>query len=236
MTERGRASTSRDASHFSIGPSAVRWTGSHLEISIDEINVPWPMRVRGTVRVFPEGLSRFAAALDDEGKHRWGPIAPCARVEASFDKPGLSWKGAAYLDSNEGDEPIDGPFREWDWARARFSDGSTGVIYDVRQKRGADRVLALRFKPNGEASYFEAPPRRRLPASLWQVQRTMRSDADSLPRVVHTLEDAPFYVRSIVETGMQGERVSAFHETLCAPRLSSQLVKMLLPVRMPRRA
>lgn len=236
MTERGRARASRDASHFSIGPSVVRWTGSHLEISIDEINVPWPMRVRGTVRVFPDGLSRFAAALDDGGKHRWGPIAPCARVEATFDKPGLSWKGAAYLDSNEGDEPIDGPFRDWDWARARLSDGSTGVLYDVRQKHGADRVLALQFKPNGDTTEFDAPPRQQLPASLWQVKRTMRSDARSAPRLVHTLEDAPFYVRSVVESGMRGERVMAFHETLDAARLSSPLVKMLLPFRMPRRA
>jgi carotenoid 1,2-hydratase len=53
---------------------------------------------------------------------------------------------------------------------------------------------------------------------------------------VHTLEDAPFYVRSVVETGMRGERVMGFHETLNAPRLSSQLVKMMLPFRMPRRA
>ena len=236
MTERGRASVSREASHFSVGPSAVRWTGSHLEISIDEVNVPWPMRVRGTVRVFPEGLSRFTAALDDAGAHRWGPIAPCARVEASFETPALSWKGAAYLDSNEGDEPIDGPFMDWDWARARLADGSTGVLYDVRQKRGADRVLALQFKPNGDASEFEAPPRQHLPTSFWRVKRTMRSDAGSAPRLVHTLEDAPFYVRSVVETGMRGERVMGFHETLNAPRLSSQLVKMMLPFRMPRRA
>jgi carotenoid 1,2-hydratase len=236
MTERGRASISRDAGSFCIGPSAIRWTGSHLEIGIDEINVPWPARVRGTVRVYPEGLSRFCAPLDDLGRHRWGPIAPCARVEASFDKPGVSWQGTAYLDSNEGDEPIDIPFADWDWARARFADGSTGVIYDVRQKHGADRLLALQFKPTGEATAFEAPARQGLPSSLWRVRRTMRSDAGSAPRIVHTLEDAPFYVRSVVESGMRGERVTAFHETLNVPRLASPLVKVMLPFRMPRRA
>jgi carotenoid 1,2-hydratase len=234
MTERGRARVSRDAHNFVVGPSALLWTGAHLEIRIDEINLPWPVRVRGVVRVYPEGLSRYVTALDDQGLHRWGPIAPCARVEAHFDRPDLDWKGAAYFDSNEGDEPIDRPFTDWDWARARLADGSTGVIYDVRQKRGADRLLALRFDRHGEARAFEPPPRQPLPASLWRVARSMRSDAGVAPRVVDTLEDAPFYVRSVVQSGMLGERVTAFHETLNAPRLASRWVKMLLPFRMPR--
>ena len=74
--------------------------------------MPLPRRVRGRVRVHPQGLCRFVAPLDAAGRHRWGPIAPCARIEVDLDRPGLRWRGHAYLDSNEGDEPVDRAFRE----------------------------------------------------------------------------------------------------------------------------
>jgi carotenoid 1,2-hydratase len=234
MTERGRASVSRDACNFAIGPSALRWTGSHLEISIDEINVPWPSRVRGVVRVHPAGLSRFGTALDAAGRHRWGPIAPCARVEADFERPGLRWKGAAYLDSNEGDEPVTVPFREWDWARAAMPDGRTAVVYDVREKTGVEKVLALRFAPSGDAEPFAAPARRGLPASRWRIKRSMRSDAAAPLRIRESLEDAPFYARAVLEAGLLGETVTAVHETLNIPRLASPITRLMLPFRMPR--
>ena len=144
MTERSRASLQRDARRLVIGPSRLEWDGSCLTIHIDEVTVPLPSRVRGTVKVHPLGLFGQGYALDDGGRHRWGPIAPSARVEVALDKPGTRWSGPAYLDSNEGDEPIDRPFTEWDWSRSTLRDGSTAVIYDVRQKRGGDRVLALR--------------------------------------------------------------------------------------------
>jgi carotenoid 1,2-hydratase len=236
MTERGRESVQRDRHNFQAGPSAMRWRGDHLEIDIEEVTVPWPRRLRGRVRLYPAALSRFGAPLDDAGRHRWGPIAPCARVEVTFDAPAISWAGEAYLDSNEGDEPIDVPFVDWDWARAVLPDGGTGVIYDVRQKSGPDRVMALRFDRHGEATHVEAPPRQRLRPSAWGVRRTMRGDENAVHAVLQTLEDAPFYVRSVVRSSFLGQPVLAMHETLNAPRLASPLVKMLLPFRMPRRA
>ena len=236
MTERGRASVGRDRHHFQVGPSAMRWRGDHLEVDIEEVTVPWPSRLRGRVRVFPAGLSRFVATLDDTGRHRWGPIAPCARVEVEFTAPAVSWSGEAYLDSNEGDEPIEAPFVDWDWARAVLPQGGTGVIYDVRQKAGPDRVLALRFDRHGEATHVEAPPRQRLARSVWGVKRTTRGDAGADHAVQQTLEDAPFYVRSVVRSSFLGQPVLAMHETLSVPRLASPLVKMMLPFRMPRRA
>ncbi|HSM22838.1 MAG TPA: carotenoid 1,2-hydratase, partial [Rubrivivax sp.] len=139
MTERGRASMRRSAREFVVGPSRVHWDGAALVVEIDEVGMPIPQRLRGRVRVWPQGLSRFSAALDDGGRHRWGPIAPCARVEVELTQPALRWSGHGYLDSNEGDEPIDRPFIEWDWSRATLRDGSTAVIYDVRQRQGADR-------------------------------------------------------------------------------------------------
>jgi carotenoid 1,2-hydratase len=235
MTERSRDSVSREAHHFSVGPSNIEWEHDCLTINIDEVNVPFPSRVRGRVRVFPRGLNSFVTKLDDHGKHRWGPIAPCARVEVDLDRPNTHWRGEAYFDSNEGDEPIDTPFSEWDWSRASLKDGSTAVIYDVRQKTGEDRVLGLRFKPSGAVDAFTPPARQTLPRTFWRMNRTMRTDAAEPARVQETLEDAPFYVRSVLSSGLLGERVISMHETLSVPRLTSPIVRMMLPFRMPRR-
>ena len=234
MTERGRGRASRDARRFVIGPSAVRWDGERLTIEIDERSVPFARRVRGRVTVTPDALCRYSVALDDAGRHRWGPIAPWSRVEVEMQDPSLSWRGNGYLDSNEGDEPIDRPFVEWDWSRASLRDGSTAVLYDVRQRHGDDRVLALRFDRSGTVEPFEPPPRQALPRTGWRIGRTVRSDPDAPARVAETLEDTPFYVRSVLESGLLGERVVSMHETLNVPRLVSPAVRLMLPWRMPR--
>ena len=234
MTERSRASVHRDDDRLVIGPSQLAWDGQCLTIDIDEVGVPIPHRVRGRIRVHPQGLCRFNASLDDGGRHRWGPIAPCARVEVDFASPGVKWSGHAYLDSNEGDEPIDTPFVEWDWSRAPLKDGSTGVIYDVRQKRGDDRVIAVRFMPSGEFEHFSPPERQPLPTTAWRIGRTMRTDERQPAKVTQTLEDTPFYVRSVVASSLLGESVVSVHETLNVPRLVSTSTQLMLPWRMPR--
>jgi carotenoid 1,2-hydratase len=235
MTERGRRHVQRSASAFSVGPSSLRWDGESLRLDLHEVGVPLPQRVDGTVRVWPRALSRFHAPLDDAGRHRWGPIAPCSRVEVSLHKPDLHWQGEGYLDSNEGDEPIDRPFTEWDWSRGLLADGSTAVIYDVRQKHGADRVITQRFHPDGRSEAFEPPPRQALPRTAWRIGRSIRSDSGTLAVVKQTLEDTPFYVRSVLESSLFGERVTSVHETLNVPRLVSLPVRLMLPWRMPRR-
>ena len=235
MTERSRASVQRREREFVIGPSALQWDGQSLLLELDEVGMPLPRRVRGRVRVWPQALSRFNTALDDAGLHRWGPIAPCARIEVEMDLPALRWQGHAYVDSNEGDEPIDRPFRSWDWSRAALRDGSTAVIYDVRNKQGADRVLAQRFKPDGSSEPFTAPPRQRLRTSGWRIARHVRSDEDAAPaQIEQTLEDTPFYTRSVVGSSVLGERVQSVHETLDVPRLVARSTQLMLPWRMPR--
>ncbi len=236
MTERGSDSVWRERTQFLVGPSRLRWTGQALIIQIDEREPLTGRRVRGEVVVHPSALSRFQAPLDAPGRHRWGPIAPCSRVEVALDAPSLSWKGSGYLDSNEGDEPIDTPFREWDWARATLADGRTAVIYDVQPKQGGRRVVSEVFHPDGSHGSFEAPPRTGLPASAWRVPRHGHGSAAQPPRLRRTLEDTPFYVRSELDAHLMGERVVAVHETLSLPRLVSPVVQAMLPVRMPRRA
>ena len=238
MTERGARQIHRDSSQFNIGPSSLQWRGDHLQVDINEVAMPLPRRVRGHIRVYPQALCTYNAALDDKGRHRWGPIAPCARIEVTMDSPAASWKGQAYLDSNEGDEPVSGPFKVWDWSRAAMADGSTAVIYDVQLQNGHNRLLAERFKPNGEVEAFEAAPRQALPTTLWRVGRSMRSEnsIDGGPSIQETLEDTPFYARSLVNATLLGERVVAVHETLQPQRLKAWSMPLMLPFRMPRRA
>ena len=242
MTERSQRHVQRTPSRLQVGKSAMQWHDGELVVELDEVANPLPRRVRGTVRVRPQGLSRFSAALDDDGRHRWGPIAPCARVQVDFEAPGLSWQGHAYVDSNEGDEPVSEPFTTWDWMRAPLQDGSTVVVYDVQQKGGrADRTIGTRFWPDVTHAAVELPPRRSLNRTGWGVSRTVRCDSGGRlpvaePRLVRTLEDTPFYARSVVQTQLCGQTVTAMHETLSATRFASPLVQALLPFRMPRRA
>jgi carotenoid 1,2-hydratase len=238
MTERGRSSLARSASELLIGPSRVHWDGQALRVDIDEICTPLPRRVRGRVSVHPQGLCRFVTPLDAAGRHRWGPIAPCARIEVELDRPGLRWRGHAYLDSNEGDEPVDRAFRAWDWSRATLRDGSTAVVYELKPSvavGGTERLIAQRFHPDGSNQPFEPPPQRCLPRSLWGLARTQRSDEAMPLHVQRTLEDTPFYVRSLLAGALLGEPVTAVHETLHVSRLVSLPVQLMLPFRMPRR-
>jgi carotenoid 1,2-hydratase len=239
MTERSRKSLVRDASSYSLGPSSLRWDGASLVIEFDEVGMPVPLRAKGRVRLHPHALFNTIMPLDDGAHHRWGPIAPCARVEVELSHPQVKWSGEAYFDSNEGDEPINTArqqrFVDWDWSRATMRDGSTAVIYDVRQREGTDRVLAMRFNPKGIASPFEVPnTKHTLPMTMWRIARNMRQDNNAHTSIIETLEDTPFYARSVLRTKLMSEEVTAMHETLHVPRLASMSTQLMLPWRMPR--
>ncbi len=234
MTERGRKDLQRQRDTYVLGPSQVHWNGTSLVIDIDEWNVPLFSKVRGRVTVTPQALCSFVTGLDAAGRHRWGPIGPCSRVSVEMEQPAARWSGNAYLDSNEGDEPIDLAFATWDWSRTVMQNGDTAVIYDVRPRGGADRVIAQRFSRSGVATAFDAPPRYRVPHSKWRIPRQMRSENAVTPVVERTLEDTPFYVRSLLTSQLLGERVSSVHETLDAQRVASLPVRLMLPWRMPR--
>jgi carotenoid 1,2-hydratase len=237
MTERGRRQVQRSAREFRVGPSRMHWDGGALTIDLDEIGMPLPQRVRGRLRVFPRGLSDFTTPLDAGARHRWGPIAPCSRIEVDMDEPGLRWSGEAYVDSNEGDVLIDHDFSSWDWSRSTLRDGGSAVLYDLRPSRGLPHVVARRFHPDGRHEAFELPPAQALPRTpLWRVARSMRSEGSAPVSVRQGLEDTPFYSRSLLEARLCGERVTAVHESLDVPRLVSLPVRLMLPWRMPRRA
>ncbi|WP_369411461.1 carotenoid 1,2-hydratase [Polynucleobacter alcilacus] len=237
MTERGQNAIERTAHQFTVGPSHLRWENDVLTIQIDERVPLLGTKVQGSIKVFPEQLFNHVVALDDHQKHRWGPIAPSARVEVAFSEPNLQWHGSAYFDSNEGDEAISKPFSEWDWSRAHLKDGSTAVIYDVRQKNGNERIIASKFNPDGTIESFTPPERVRLRKTGWRIQRNMRSEkmgSNANIELLNTFEDTPFYARSMLKSQLLGEEVISMHETLNVKRLESNIVQFMLPWRMPR--
>ena len=233
MTERGRSALARDATTLAIGRSALAWDGSALTLSLDEVTAPLPRRVRGTVRLIPHGLGRRAFALDAAGRHRWMPLAPSAHVEVAFTAPDWRWSGHGYWDTNAGDEPVAAGFRTWDWSRADLGDGASAVLYDTRAADGSERSLAVLYTADGSSTDFAAPPRQKLGRTLWGLPRS--TQADGAARVSRTLEDTPFYARSVLDTQLLGRRVTAVHETLSATRFNTPIVRAMLPFRMPRR-
>ncbi|WP_019012950.1 hypothetical protein [Elioraea tepidiphila] len=235
MTERGAGALAREADRFVVGPSSLTWDGTALTIAIDEIAVPIPQRLRGTVRLFPTALTGHAETLDAAGRHRWRPIAPVCRVEVAMDRPALAWSGHGYWDANEGDEPLEDGFASWTWSRAPVGAGAA-VLYDAIRRDGSAVSLALRIRADGRVTPAEAPPEAGLPGTLWRIPRRTRADADATPGVLATLEDAPFYARSTLATRLYGQDTTAVHESLSLVRFRTRWVKLLLPFRMPRRA
>lgn len=235
MTERGRGSLSQTPDRLGIGPSAMHWDGDTLVIDINEIGAPIPSRLRGQVRVHPEAINTHDFPLDAAGRHRWWPIAPVARVEVDFQHPDLRWSGPGYLDSNQGSEPLEKTFQRWDWSRAELREGAA-ILYDITARDGQDRELALHVDRTGRVEAFEPPPRVSLPTTgIWRIARGTQSEAGPPAKVIDTLEDTPFYARSVVESRLRGEQATSVHESLCLDRFRSGWVQTLLPFRMPRR-
>jgi carotenoid 1,2-hydratase len=79
-----------------------------------------------------------------------------------------------------------------------------------------------------------APGEVALPRTRWQLPRRTRSEAGQEARLLKTLEDAPFYSRSLIEAGLFGSRAVSFHESLSLDRFRTRWVQCLLPFRMPR--
>ena len=241
MTERGRQSVQRSASSLSIGPSSMMWQGDVLHVAINERTVPWAKAIRGEVRLRPstQRLSK-SYALDAAGQHLWCPIAPRAQVEVDLDQPKLRWTGRGYLDSNRGERPLADDFIRWDWSRAALKD-RTAVLYDATRRDGSALSLAMAFDARGQAEEFSPPPWVDLPATPWRLARSTRSDKPAqsdqpgATRVDQTLEDSPFYARSVLHTHLLGEEAVAMHESLSLRRWAQPVVQAMLPFRMPRR-
>ena len=235
MTERGSESVQRSPSTLSIGPSALQWQGDVLTVTLNEITLPWGRRVSGVVRLHPCAVLSQSYALDAAGHHHWCPMAPCARVEVALDQPGLRWSGAGYLDANRGERPLAQDFSGWHWSRAALTRQRSAVLYDVARCDGSQQSLALVFDAQGRVQNVPPPPGVDLPTTRWRLPRSTRSEAPAQTQLLQTLEDGPFYARSVIQTQLLGETATALHESLSLRRWRRPVVQAMLPFRMPRR-
>jgi carotenoid 1,2-hydratase len=234
MTERGRESLSRDETHLAIGPSALNWTGSELQIDVQETTVPIPSRLRGRIRVHSGPVNQRIFTLRENGAHHWRPVMPLARVDVDFGDGGVKWSGSGYFDHNTGAEALEDGFKSWTWCRSADATKTT-VFYDLTGRGGTCSDLALHIHKNGDIATAEPPPAQRLRTTNWGIRRSTRSETASPPRVVETLEDTPFYARSVVSASIEGTATTMVHESLNLDRFAAPWVQVLLPFKMPRR-
>ena len=240
MTERGARSLRREPDRLAIGPSALAWDGAALTLDIEERGAPWPARVAGRIRLEPLAVHTTAHALDAGGRHHWTPIAPMARVSVDLAQPASRWTGSAYFDCNAGSRPLERDFARWHWSRrapsAAIDGASTAILYDVERLDGTRHAIALDVPAGGGAPRaFEAPPFRPLPPTRWRVARSTRADAGTSPTVLRTLEDGPFYARSVIRSTLGDVTADAVHESLDLRRFARPWVQAMLPFRVPRR-
>ena len=234
LTERAERQLHRSASELTVGPSSARWEGSALVVDFNEVRAPLGGRLAGRVRLFPDERGGDPVGLDAAGKHRWQPIAPSARAEVEIRLPSpLRFAGPAYLDANGGDEPLEDAFTGWTWARVAAG-RRAAVTYDVQRRDGSRLLVTRAFDGHGRvASGFpveavEASPTR------WRMRRVLHGDHGAAPRVQRTLEDTPFYARSLVQTRLLGLPSEGTHEALSLNRFRSRPVQLMLPFRMRR--
>ena len=234
MTERTEKSLYLASDNFCLGRSSLSWSGDSLSIAVDERSAPFGQALRGNVRLAAPVTHGRQYNLDAAGRHVWQPIAPCARVSLAFDKPRLRWRGNAYFDHNAGSRPLEQDFRGWDWSRLQTDRGAT-ISYSVQEASNSRRSLALRYGHDGKEDSVPLPNATNIGRSRWGVQRF--ANLDGRPSVRETLEDTPFYARTMLQIDDDtGRRAHAMHESLSLDRFNKAWVRTLLPFRMPRRS
>ena len=90
----------------------------------------------------------------------------------------------------------------------------------------------MRYGEGGGIDQFAPAPAAMLDRTRWRVPRQISAASAS---VVKTLEDTPFYARSVVAAELLGHPVTAMHESLSMERFAAPWVQAMLPFRMPRR-
>lgn len=231
MTERGARAVVRSRDELRIGASSLGWDGDMLVAHVNERSAPWRARVAGTVRFRPEVCASAAIALDTAGRHVWYPHAPFGRIEVDFREPALRFRGHGYFDANFGTEPLEDAFSSWTWSRFATG-GAVSIAYDVRQRDGAAHGRGVQISRLGVASPLEPGPTKQLAPTRFRLARPVRSEAGAHVALVRTLEDGPFYARSLVATSFGGRPALGMHETVSLDRFGAPWVRFLVPFRM----
>ena len=230
LTEARPESVERREDLFSLSGSRIERTSDALTIHLDERTAPWGRALQGRVRIELHGGAPGPYTLDQPGDHHWWPIGARARAEVELDAPALRFRGSAYHDCNFGRVPLEDSFESWNWSRAEVGD-DVCIVYDVREVDGTQRPFGIRLRRGG-VEPLDASVDTRLPAGWWGVDRATRGHGDA--SVVRTLEDTPFYTRSLLRTSLDGRPTLAMHESLSMRRFVRPWVQFLLPFRIRR--
>ncbi len=215
-----------------IGRSHIARDGARITAVVDDRR-RFGRSMRGRVRVDTLAWHGEDFTLDARGVHAWRPLALRARVHVEMVEPHARWSGWGYVDSNHGAEPLERALRSWTWSRAHLGHGTTLVSYDAHAHEGSAKRVRRIFDSHGEANEIELATVA-LPSTGWGLAREAHADPGRPARVLRTLEDTPFYARSLVETHVRGARTVAMHESLSLARFCKPWVRLLLPFRIRR--
>ena len=226
---------------FGLGGNSLSWEDGRLRVQVAERGAPVPRALAADVTLQPEMASSLVWPLHRNGRHYWSPIVPRARVSVRLTQPAMSWQGNGYLDSNWGEGALEDDFRGWTWLRGHglrstqivFAPTPTTAQGRDEAARDRDHARLFRFeRDSARLSILDPPPAAELPRTSWRIARSVASDMNHMPRLRRTLENTPFYARSLVHTRLSGEPLLVMHESLSLERFQSAWVRSLLPFRM----
>lgn len=230
FTEARPGTIDRSAHVFALSGSRLERSAGALVVHLDERTAPWGRPLRGRVRVELEDGAPAPLALDHAREHQWWPVGAKAKAEVELDAPAVRFRGSAYHDCNFGSVPLEDTFASWNWSRTEVGD-DVCIVYDVCERDGTAAPMGLRIAPGGvEPLRAEIP--NALPRGSWGVERATRCHGEA--SVVRTLEDTPFYTRSLLRTTFDGRPTVTMHESLSMTRFVRPWVQFLLPFRLRR--
>lgn len=229
FTEPTSDTVERRPDTFAVSGSQVRREHGALLVELDERSTGLGLGLRGRVRIELHAGTQAPRALDRAGDHHWWPVGALATAEVELDQPNLRFRGSAYHDCNFGSVPLEDTFESWNWSRAQRDEG-VEILYDVVERGERPRPLALRLEQRRGLVPWEAPRVQALPTAHWGVARSTRGARDGSAKVIRTLEDTPFYTRSL----LQLDGAPAVHESLDLQRFTKPWVQFLLPFRLRR--
>jgi len=230
LTEARAESVERSADSFALSSSRIQREGDSLLVHLDERTAPWGRPLRGRVRIDIEHGAPGPYRLDQAGDHHWWPIGARASAEVELDTPAVRFRGSAYHDCNFGQVPLEQTFESWNWSRANVG-GDVYILYDVQEHDAAGAPLGLRLRPEGVEA-LSTNVAARLPRGFWGMEGSTRAHGQT--QVIRTLEDTPFYTRSLLQTSFDGQDCVAMHESLSMTKFVKPWVQFLLPFRIRR--
>jgi carotenoid 1,2-hydratase len=241
MTERPAQVISTAAEHFVVGPSRLSYTGSAsgqgtVRININEKAAPIPASVRGTIEITMKAQPK-QYYLHPNKEHVWWPVSPDSAIQVTLEQPRQSWRGRAYVDLNRGTRPLEQDIDYWCWSRQHHQ-RTTTIHYDVLHRGTSlnsppDDSLAISIDQHGIVSPQQAGQWQTLKKTGWRMPRHARSKTGSAA-VIKTLEDTPFYSRSVIAANRHEPDITSIHESVSLNRFRQSVVQAMLHCRMPR--